>query len=292
MPRCLVYFLPFALVVLAPAVSLAANDDCPDGWFCEPNAAPPPPAPSQPPGPSPASRPPEPGTPPRPGLAPGYAPPGHPVPGYPPPPRDPNAEPSIEVPPEPPPPKHRRRRGFREWGFNVHLEVALLGNNSARPANTGMGGLGFGFRYRPLPPLAFEAGIDLLKGTDQQGFARSEAALLLNTLVFFNPHDVVQVYGLAGLSFSGANVTVAPRADDTYFKRHEEHYSYFGGQLGLGVEVRVSRSIAIAGDLLGFVRGRTDNHSDDAPEFIDSNSPRVNDTVGGGLLRAGVTFYW
>jgi len=292
MPRSLVYVLPFAFVLLTPAVSLAGSDDCPDGWFCEPNAAPLPPAASPPPAPSPASRPPEPGTPPRPGVAPGYPPPGYPVPGYPAPPPDPDAELSIEVPPEPPPPQRRRTRGFREWGFNAHLEVALLGNLSARASNAGMGGLGFGFRYRPLPPLAFEAGIDLLKGTDQQGFARSEAALLLNTLLFFNPHDVVQVYGLAGLCVSGAKVTVAPRADDTYFKRHVERDSYFGGQLGLGVEVRVSRRIAIAGDLLGFVRGRTDNGAHDAPEFIDSNSPRVDDTAAGGLLRAGVTFYW
>ncbi len=115
---------------------------------------------------------------------------------------------------------------------------------------------------------------------------------MLNTLLFFNPHDVLQVYALAGLGFSGANVSIAPRAAETPVKRHDEHYSYFGGQLGLGVEVRVSRRIAIAGDLIGFVRGRTDERWDDSPEYIDSNSYRYSNTTGGGLLRAGVTFYW
>jgi hypothetical protein len=94
------------------------------------------------------------------------------------------------------------------------------------------------------------------------------------------------------MAFSGANVTIAPRAADSYFKSHDEHYSYFGGQLGLGVEVRVSRRVAIDADLIGFVRGRTDHHADDDAGFIDSNSQRVNDTSDGGLLRAGVTFYW
>jgi opacity protein-like surface antigen len=186
----------------------------------------------------------------------------------------------------------RHRRPFHEWGFNLHLEDAILGNKPERASHSGMGGLGFAFRYRPLPPLALEAGIDLLTGTDFQGYSRSEAALLLNTLVFFNPHDIVQIYALGGLGFSGANVTIAPRTGEASFPRHDEHYSYFGGQLGLGVEVRVSRSIALGGDILGFVRGRTDDRADVVPEFEDPNTHRVTNTSGGGLIRVGATFYW
>ena len=280
MPRCLAFALPFALVALAPASTLAAGD-CPDGWFCEDNAAPQPPAvpgaperplqgqPSEPPGPPPAYNP----------------------PGYPPRERPPEDVIYFDA-PESPPPKKRHRRGFREWGFNLHLEAALLGNKPERASNAEMAGLGFGFRYRLMPAVAFEAGIDLLTGTDFQGYSRSEGALLLNTLVFFNPHDVVQVYGLGGLGFSGATVTIAPRSGEAPFKRHDEHYSYFGGQLGAGVEVRVTRRIAIAGDLVGFIRGRTDDASDSAPEFIDTDTHRATNTSGGGLLRVGATFYW
>ena len=265
------------LAALAPRAALAAGD-CPDGWFCEDNAAPQPPATPgagpRPVTPGPAEAPPE---------APGsYAPPGEP------------GEPVIFVDrPEnaPRPPMRRRHRGFHEWGFNLHLEDAILGNAPDRASHSGMGGLGFAFRYRPLPPLAFEAGIDLLTGTDYQGYSRGEAALLLNTLVFFNPHDVVQIYGLGGLGFSAANVTIAPRSGET-FQSHDEHYSYFGAQAGLGVEVRVSHSIALGGDVVGFVRGRTDDRSGNAPEFEDPNTHRVTNASGGGLVRVGATFYW
>jgi len=289
MLRSLVFSIPFALVALAPATSLAA-DDCPDGWFCEDNAAPPQSQPARPPAAPAEPRPAERRAPPGPGPA--YNPPGYPPPPYGPPDELPEeSEISLEAPDNPPPQK-RHRHGYREWGFNLHLEAALLGNKRQRASDAEMAGLGFGFRYRVLPPLAFEAGVDLLTGTDFQGYSRSEGALLLNTLVFFNPHDVVQIYGLAGLGFSGATVTIAPRAGEAAFKRHDEHYSYFGGQLGFGVEVRVTSRIAIAGDLLGFVRGRTDNLSDTAPEFIDPVTHRATNASGGGLLRVGATFYW
>jgi Outer membrane protein beta-barrel domain len=278
MSRRLVFALPFALAALAPATSLAA-EDCPDGWFCEDNAAPRPAPSTAPPG---APERPRPAPPPAPPSA--YNPPSYPPPGY---------EPEMRFDaPDNPPAKERRRGPYREWGFNLHLEAAILGNKPERASNAGMAGLGFGFRYRPIPHLAFEAGLDVLTGTDFQGYSRSEVGLLLNTLVFFNPHDVVQLYGLGGLGFSGATVTVAPRSGEAPFQRHDEDYSYFGGQLGLGVEVRVTRRIALSGDIIGFIRGRTDDHSDDVPEFTDPNTHRTTNTSGGGLLRVGATFYW
>ena len=280
--RRLVFSLPLSLVALAPS-SLLAAEDCPDGWFCEANEAPPP-APPAPPGAPPRPAPPPPDAPYPPDSS-AEGPPG----------AESFAEESamdLEVPDNPPPHKRRGRRGFREFGFNLHLETALFGARRSRAADGGMAGLGFAFRYRPLPPLAFEAGIDLLSGTDFQGYSRSEAAFLVNALVFFNPHDVVQFYGLGGLGLSGATVTVAPRSGETPFQRHDEDYSYFGGQLGVGFEVRVTHTVAIAADLVGFIRARTDGLSDSAPEFTDPETHRVTNTSGGGLLRAGATFYW
>ena len=299
MSRCFVYVLPFALVALLPAVSSAASENCPDGWFCEPNAPPAAgpserPAPTQPP---PAS----PGAPSQPGgapayptpgyAAPGYAEPGYAEPGYPAQPGDLNAELSAEPPPPPDKrqAKRRRPRGFREWGLNLHLEGALLGHESERASNTGMGGLGVAFRYRLMPRLAFEAGVDLLTSDDRGDYRRREAALLLNALLYFNPRDVVQVYALGGFAFTGANVRTTPRAAEM-FRQREQHYSYFGGQLGLGVEVRVTRRFAVAGDVIGFLRGRTEPYWDDRSHYVDDYRDRI--TSGGGLLRAGVTFYW
>lgn len=286
------FALLFAAVALAPASALAASAaDCPDGWFCEDGAAPQSPAGSRPAPARPTAPPSEPPSP-NAGPAPGYAPPSYPPPGYPPgEPLDERIELSDQEPPEFPPPAPHHRRRFHEWGFNLHLEDVILGNQSARASDAGMGGIGVGFRYRPLPPLAFEAGVDVLTGTDFNGYSRTEGGLLLNTLVFFNPHDVVQAYALAGLGFSGATVSVSPR-DGQNFRRHDEHYSYFGGQLGLGVEVRVTRRVGISGDLLGFIRGRTDDLSDTVPEYEDPVTHRVTNTSGGGLLRLGATFYW
>lgn len=279
------FSLPLLLVVFAPKTSHAASD-CADGWFCEDSA--PPPGSSPRPEPNERARPARPGMPEAPGPA--YSPPGYPPPSGPPDAADEGAI-SLDA-PDNPPPKKRHRRGFREWGFNLHLETALLGNGRRRASNSDMAGLGFGFRYRPLPAVAFEAGLDLLTGTDYEGYSRSEGGLLLNTLVFFNPRDVVQLYGLGGFGFSTASVTIAPRSGELPFKRHDEQYYYFGGQLGIGAEVRVTRNIAIAADLIGFVRGRIDDQSATVPEFIDPNTHRATNTSGGGLLRLGVTFYW
>lgn len=284
MLRSFVFTLPLLLVALSPAVSLAAGEDCPDGWFCEDNARPEP-QPTRPEG-SPIQ--PGPVGPPS-GPGPAYAPPSYPPPAGAP---DYGDERIILDAPDNPPARRRHRRHYREWGFNLHLEAALLGNKSERASDTSMAGVGFAFRYRPLPPLALEAGVDLLTGTDYQGYSRNEAALLLNALVFFNPHDVFQVYALAGLGVSGATVTIAPRSGEAPFQRHDEDYSYFGGQLGIGAEVRATRHIGIAADLLGFVRGRSDDLADSAPEFVDNRTHRATNTSGGGLLRVGVTFYW
>ncbi|MEO6598380.1 MAG: hypothetical protein ABIQ16_00810, partial [Polyangiaceae bacterium] len=121
MSRCLVFALPFALVALAPATSLAA-EECPDGWFCEDNAAPRPASPPAPPGTT------RPAPPPLPPSA--YNSPSYPPPGY--------YEPEMHFDaPDNPPAKLRRRRSDREWGFNLHLEAAILGNKPERAANTG-----------------------------------------------------------------------------------------------------------------------------------------------------------
>ncbi len=282
-----------ALVALVPTSAAAAGaEDCPDGWFCDegaaagasPGAAPSNARPAR--APSGAARPP------RPLGPPADHPPSYPPPGYVPDEGNAGIELDAQGTGEPPSPRRRRRRHDREWGLNLHLEDALLGRKHERASNAGMAGLGVGLRYRPLPPLAFEAGLDFLTGTDFNGYDRSEVALLVNALVFFNPHDVVQVYALGGLGLSGANVTGAPRSGQASFNSHDEHYSYFGGQLGFGAEVRLSRRVAISGDIVGFVRGRTDDHADRAPEFIDPDTHRATNTSGGGLLRLGATFYW
>jgi opacity protein-like surface antigen len=194
------------------------------------------------------------------------------------------------------PPKAPRRRWRREWGFNLHLQGVMMGNGPQRHPDSGMGGLGFSFRYRPIPHFAFDAGLDFLSGTDYVGNERRETALLLNAMVFFNPRSKLQVYTLGGIGFSGANVQrehdVVSEDGTVLPGGFEDEYSYFGAQLGLGLEWRVSRKVALNGDIIGFIRGRTDDKARFEPEFTDPETGRVTNTSGGGLGRIGITFYW
>lgn len=200
------------------------------------------------------------------------------------------------------PKKPKRRRAKKEWGFNLHLQGVLMGGSErtedrqARHPDAGMGGLGFSFRYRPVPHFALDAGLDFVGGVDYQGNERGETALLLNAMAYFNPKDKAQIYVLGGLGFSGATVnkkTELTLADDTVAVIEEQkEYRYFGGQLGVGLEFRVAKRTALNVDLIGFIRGRTDDQARFEPEFTDPDTGRTTNTSGGGLFRGGITFYW
>ncbi len=183
-----------------------------------------------------------------------------------------------------PAPKPRR---VKEWGFNLHLAGALMGDDSDKAHDAEMGGLGFAFRYRPTRVVAFDAGFEFVGGTDWNGYDRRENAFLMNLLLYLNPRDKFQLYWFGGFGASGARVHIENDQESL-----TEHYSYFGLQTGFGVEGRISKKVAIGGDLLGFVRGRTDANEHSRPEFVDPNTHRATNASGGGLIRAGVTFYW
>jgi hypothetical protein len=202
---------------------------------------------------------------------------------------------------KPPKEKKKKRRPRKEWGLNLHVQGVMMGSASDRrrqePHETaGMGGLGFSLRYRPVPHFAFDAGLDFIGGIDYLGNERGETALLLNGMVFINPKNKVQVYALGGLGFSGASVNrrnVTELSDGGLVESEERvEYSYFGGQLGMGLEFRIGKRTALNVDVLGFVRGRTDERARTEPEFIDPETGRTTNTSGGGLLRGGITFYW
>jgi hypothetical protein len=255
------------------APALAAGD-CPDGdWFCEP--APAPPAP-EPPGTTPAA----------PSSAP--APVG---PFEPPPPAPPEERILIDAPRVEPARPRRHRRGFREWGVNLHAALGLMGSDDAMSPDAGMNGLGAALRFRPIPHISIEGALELVWGTDYNGFQRFEHAELINGLFYANPHSAVQLYGLAGFGFGGAYLD-SGIASDGRPVLSDERYRYFSGQLGLGAEGRVTKHFALGADLIGFLRSRTDRHASQNPEFIDPYSGRTTNTSSGGLLRLGATFYW
>lgn len=173
-----------------------------------------------------------------------------------------------------------------EWGLNLHLLGALMGKDAS--PNAGMGGLGFGLRYKPVPFYGIEGDLDFVGGRDYQGRTRGESAFTLNNLFFVNPKSKAQVYFLVGFGWSGARILDACTGG---LCRDSTTYSYFGGQAGVGLEWRLSKHFALNGDLRGFVRGRTDKNAAYEPEFRDG-AGRTTNTSGGGLLTAGMTFYF
>ena len=278
--RRLAVFAVAASVLGTLAGSARAAGDCPDGdWFCDPA-----PVPEQPPGPAPSPGPTGPRhLPPREPAPPPWEPP--PPPGY----YD-DGEVRIDV-PRVEPVRPRRRRGFHEWGLNLHAVIGLMGNDSNMSPNAGMSGMGGALRFRPIPHIAIEGGLEFLWGTDYNGFPRSEQALLVNGLFFANPRSAVQLYGIAGFGLGWAQLDSGLQPNGLPVLR-DENYSYVGSQLGVGVEGRLTRHFAIGADLIGFLRWRSDRHASQNPEFIDPATGRTTNTSGGGLLRLGATFYW
>ncbi len=282
-----------ALVIGVPAVAAAQSatpssaSSCPPGsWFCAPadgnggqgagaqpltdDTADPYEAPPAPPPPPP--------------RAPKYAPP--PVVVYSPPP------PVMVVRPESSPPYEYAPRHINsvtpphEWGLNFHLEGAMLGHGYA--GNTSMGGGGLGLRFKPSRYFGIETDLDYVGGHDYQGDSREETAFSVNGLLFLNPRSHAQLYLLAGFGWSGAHVTNDPSVSTTSL---DQHYNYFGGQFGGGLEVRLTRVLAFDLDLRGFVRNRTDALAQTQPEFTNSMGQTTN-TSGGALATGGMTLYF
>lgn len=192
----------------------------------------------------------------------------------------------------PKPPRHRHRRA---WGINLRLEGVGMGSSKQQSRNAGMAGLGFSLRYRPVPNFALDAGFDFFGGTDWAGNKRDETAFMLNGIVYFNPKNAVQVYTIGGIGFSGARVQQDQLLDSNNQTQNVDGYQtyrYFGGQLGIGLEFRLTHVVSLNVDALGFIRGRTDDLARTQPEFTDPDTGRTTNTSGGGLLRGGITFYW
>jgi opacity protein-like surface antigen len=192
--------------------------------------------------------------------------------------------------PTPPPPKWHGKP--TRWGLNLRVEGMTFGHNDDAAKDSGMGGLGISLRYRPIPHFAFDLGVDVLGGTDFNGFKRTETPLTLSGMLFLNPRSPVQVYLLGGMNYSHAEVSsdfasplLSSKGDGTF----GAEYSYFGGQLGAGLEFRVSRHVALNIDVVGFMRQRTDDGR--LPEFSDPDKGTTNSS-GGALLRGGLTFWW
>jgi hypothetical protein len=292
-----------ALVLALPAVASAqsvpaqGSGTCPPGsWFCgAPSQEPASPAGQPVPGqlqalPDPDAPPPPP--PPRvrrlPGVTYSPAPTQPPVVVYQPPPPVMIVRPETPPPYEYAPPRPSPRMLGREWGLNLHLEGVSMGGGTEH--NAGMGGAGAGLRYKPNRFFGLETDLDFLGGHGYVGDVRHETALSFNALMFLNPRSRAQIYLLAGFGWSWANSQNDPN-DPTVTNPFNQNYAYFGGQAGIGLELRLTRVLALNVDLRGFVRSRTDQGAQQVPEFTNAQGQSTN-TSGGGLLTGGMTLYF
>jgi hypothetical protein len=187
-------------------------------------------------------------------------------------------------------PSHEPISRGREWGLNLRVEGASIG--SGYQHNAGMAGGGGGLRYKPSAYFGLETDLDFVGGRGYAGDLRRETALTFNGLFFLNPESLAQVYLLAGFGWSWANGPNEPNdsSDSSATQPSNYSYSYFGGQAGVGLELRLTRALALDVDMRGFVRTRTDQLASSQPEFTNSQGQTTN-TSGGGLLTAGITLY-
>lgn len=291
-----------ALVLAVPALAAAQqapSGTCPPGsWFCaEPPESAPAPAGKAVQGLQPLPEPGEESPAPAPRRAPAvtYEPaPSSPPPVvvYQPPPPVMVVRPESPPPYEYTPPPHKYISPPREWGLNLHLEGAALGSGAQH--NASMGGLGAGLRFKPTRYVGLESNLDFVGGHGYNGDQRSETALTFNGLLFLNPRDRAQVYLLAGFGWSWAhsqNDPSMPQSGMGAGAAFDQHYSYFGGQAGIGLELRLTRTLAFNIDFRGFIRSRTDELAQTQPEFTNAQGQTTN-TSGGGLLTGGMTLYF
>lgn len=158
-----------------------------------------------------------------------------------------------------------------------------------------MGGLAGALRIRPnMGHFALDLGLGVYGGEDFNGQDRVEVPLTADVLLFVNPRSRLQFYGVAGVGVSFAHSNDPDAYDpwtDTYYGDDGRDYGYVGGQLGLGLELRLGRRFAINGDVRGFVRERVDSNTD-APEFVDPDTGRTTNTSGGVVGNIGATLYF
>jgi hypothetical protein len=197
------------------------------------------------------------------------------------------ARPEMPPPYEYSPPRHPPVSPPHEWGLNLHLEGASIGSGTEH--NAGMGGGGAGLRFKPSRYFGIETDLDFLGGHGYVGDLRHETALSFNGLFFLNPKSRAQFYLLAGFGWSWANSQNDP--NDPSASPYNNNYTYFGGQAGLGLELRLTRVLAFNVDLRGFVRSRTDQGAAAQPEFTNAQGQTTN-TSGGALLTAGMSLYF
>ncbi len=184
----------------------------------------------------------------------------------------------------------RRRRRHRRWGLNMHATGMFLPGHDLADIEPGMAGAGLSFRYRPVPVFALDFGLDILVGTDGNGFERREVPLSVSG-VLYPFKGFLQPYVSVGLNTAFARVESLEHTEHLV-QGTEGQYNYVGVHAGLGLELRITRLIGLNIEGAGILRKRVDSDAKAHPEFVDIDTGETSNTSTGGILRAGLSFWW
>ncbi len=168
-----------------------------------------------------------------------------------------------------------------EFGIQLHLSGGLVG--AARRGTSTIGGVGVGFRYKPIPYFGAEAEVNFSGGADSDGDSRSEISAGLNAIATLNPRARAQLYFVFGIDYIDVNVRGGDFVGKTNLK-------YVSGSFGPGFEFRVNKGFSIVSDFRASVRSRIDGADVDYSRQLTHNAP--TNVSGGVALRAGVVFYF
>jgi len=184
-----------------------------------------------------------------------------------------------------------RVNGNTTWGLQLRGSGMVLPERRLGAETPSMGGGGVSLRYRPVDPVAFDVGIDVLMGIDSNGFQRREVPLSMSMLLYLLPDTVVQPYAFFGLAFDQAEVE-STKLEPSLAKGYADRYGYIGGHAGLGIDLCVASALSLGVDVLGFVRERVDEGAERNPEFYDRARGEASNATVAGQVRGGVTFWW
>lgn len=163
-----------------------------------------------------------------------------------------------------------------------------------RNRTAGVGGVGATVRYRQHPMFATELSIAGMAGTDYNSDSRVEVPVTLSELIYFNPQNRFQFYGVVGFGMSWAAVSYND-ANARTRGMDNAAYTYVGGLAGLGVEWQLSPNFSIYSDARAFVRTRIDPGASSNPEFTRTNADGRTETTNvsvGVVGQVGALFYF
>ena len=173
----------------------------------------------------------------------------------------------------------RRPRAVSKYKYHVGLHAQATGMFSDHANGAGIIG---GIRLRPSRYFGVQVQSGMMIGEGYAGESRREIPLIFDFMFFLAPESVVQPYFFIGLGGAVADVDDPVLGNDTR--------SYLGGNIGLGLELRLGRHFALTAEGRAFLRGMVTD--DDRPEYIHPETGKTTSTTAGFLGSLGVSYYF